>query len=40
MEKWINNQQRLFKKEFEDIVTQYVHKLNEYRKEMLLELVY
>ncbi|PEU79161.1 phosphonate ABC transporter permease [Bacillus anthracis] len=38
--KMINNQQRLFKKEFEDIVTQYVHKLNEYRKEMLLELVY
>ena len=36
----INNQQRLFKREFEDIITQYVHKLNEYRKEMLLELVY
>ena len=30
--KMINNQQRLFKREFEDIVTQYVHKLNEYRK--------
>lgn len=34
------NEQRSFRKEFQDIITQYVHKLNEYRKEMLLELVY
>ncbi|GAA3324128.1 hypothetical protein GCM10020331_050760 [Ectobacillus funiculus] len=34
------NEQRAFRKEFQDIITQYVHKLNEYRKEMLLELVY
>ncbi|MGG0275179.1 tubulin-like doman-containing protein [Bacillus rhizoplanae] len=38
--KMFHNEQRLFRKEFQDIVTQYVHKLNEYRKEMLLELVY
>ncbi|MFD3445692.1 tubulin-like doman-containing protein [Microbacteriaceae bacterium 4G12] len=34
------NEQRSFRKEFQDIINQYVHKLNEYRKEMLLELVY
>lgn len=34
------NELRTFRKEFHDIVTQYVHKLNEYRKDLLLELVY
>ncbi|MFX3660147.1 MAG: tubulin-like doman-containing protein, partial [Ectobacillus sp.] len=38
--KLFHNQQRMFRKEFQDIIAQYVHKLNDYRKELLLELVY
>ncbi|MCP8969162.1 tubulin-like doman-containing protein [Ectobacillus ponti] len=41
---WISrmfhNQQRAFRREFQDIINQYVNKLNEYRKDLLLELVY
>ncbi|MFC5773517.1 tubulin-like doman-containing protein [Ectobacillus antri] len=34
------NMHRSFRKEFQDIISQYVNKLTAYRKEMLLELVY
>ncbi|WP_028400103.1 tubulin-like doman-containing protein [Ectobacillus panaciterrae] len=38
--KMFHNMQRAFRKEFQDIIAQYVNKLTDYRKEMLLELVY
>ncbi|WP_416826558.1 tubulin-like doman-containing protein [Ectobacillus polymachus] len=38
--KFFHNEQREFRREFQDIITSYVNKLNEFRKDLLLELVY
>lgn len=38
--KLFHNEQREFRREFQDISTSYVNKLNEFRKDLLLELVY